>query len=99
MATGGVGAGAACAGAAAARGTAVGSAGTAARTPRQCTNTARALWCRLDAGIRTNLRTRSYGPRTAVRVRTRHSRPAGRSTAYAAPPTAGSGGVPSAARG
>ncbi|GAA2184319.1 hypothetical protein GCM10009848_09220 [Micromonospora lupini] len=45
-------------GAAAASGAAAGRAGTAARMPRQCTNTARALWCRVDAGIRTNLRSR-----------------------------------------
>ncbi|MGW5667647.1 M28 family peptidase [Micromonospora sp. NPDC003776] len=50
--------------------------------PRQFTITARALWCRLDAGIRTNLRTRSYGPRPAGRVRSRHSRPGRRPPAY-----------------
>ncbi|GGO30533.1 hypothetical protein GCM10011576_58110 [Micromonospora parathelypteridis] len=45
-------------GAAAASGATAGRAGMAARMPRQCTNTARALWCRVDAGIRTNLRSR-----------------------------------------
>lgn len=45
-------------GAVAASGATAGRAGAAARMPRQCTNTARALWCRVDAGIRTNLRSR-----------------------------------------
>ncbi|GIJ07101.1 hypothetical protein Van01_03150 [Micromonospora andamanensis] len=37
---------------------AAGSTGRAVSRPMQCTIAARALWCRVDAGIRTNLRSR-----------------------------------------